>query len=170
MREVRCSVGEIQQSLLAFFPSLPSSHRSGAKQSQSPGPVVEWRDYPFCQHERLFVTSFCLPFTLFPLSSGFSFSHQNSVAGFGSKVCRTQRSQACLHLKGRKKPVLFPLALAYFVGSLPDLHHCLSLPLLLLGLPAQMFHLLVFPPACHVKPQCPGNECHLTSFSLLIFL
>lgn len=118
--------------LACFSPSLPSSHRSGAKQSQSPGPVVEWRDYPFCQHERLFVTSFCLPFTLFPLSSGFSFSHQNSVAGFGSKVCRTQQSQACLHLKDRKKTVLFPLALAYFVGSLPDLHHCLSLPLLLL--------------------------------------
>lgn len=65
--------------LACSFPPLSSSHGSGPKQSQSPGSVVVWRDYPFPQHEGLFFTSFCLLFTLFSVLS-FSLSHLNSVA------------------------------------------------------------------------------------------
>lgn len=155
--------------LACSFPPLSSSHGSGPKQSQSPGSVVVWRDYPFPQHEGLFFTSFCLLFTLFSVLS-FSLSFQQCCSGFGSKVCRTRQRQACLHLKGRKKTILFPLALSYFVGSLPDPHHSLSPPLLLLWSAHSTVPLPSLFPPCHVKPQHPGNECHLTSFSLFIFL
>lgn len=157
--------------IACFFPPLSSSHRSGLKQSQSLGSVVVWRDYPFPFTKDYLWILFVCHLLCFPCLEVFSLSFKQCCFGFGSKVCRAQQSRACLHLKGIKKTGLFSLALAYFVGSLPNLYHYLSLHLLLLCSAQSNIPLAtLFLPPCHVKPQYSGNECHLTSFSLLIFL
>lgn len=133
MREMRHSIGEIQQSLLVSPPfplatGVKAIHSQGWvrwEQSPSPGFVVIWRDYPFPLHEGLFVTSFCLSLTVFPVLR-FPVSHVNSVILVLAARSARHEGQACLHVKVWKKTVLFSLALVYFVGSLPDPHHSLS--------------------------------------------
>lgn len=173
MREVRCRAGETQETFLVFF--LSYSHRRRLKQSQHLGPVMLWKDYPLPQHEGLFVTWFCLPFIAFSLSQGFL--PLKWCCCFLEARCTGQRDPGLLLSKGRMETILSPLTLTYFVGSLPDHslslpdpYHSLSLPLLLLWSAHSNVPLAIPFPPCHVKPQHPGNECHLTSFILLIFL
>lgn len=109
-------------------------------------------------------------YSVFPVLRFFPLLFKQCCSGFGSEECRAKQSQACLHLKGRKKAVLFLLALAYFVRSLLNPHHSLSLPLLLHWASHSNTPLATLPPACDVKPQDRSNECCLTSFSSLICL
>lgn len=132
MRGVRNSVGETQQSLLAFPPLFLLATGVDQSNPNPPGPVVAWRDYPFPQHEGLFVASFVCHLLHFPRLEVFALAFTPPCCSFGHKVHRTWQSHSCLHQKGKMEMVLFPLASAYLVGSLPEPHRCLSPPLLLL--------------------------------------
>ena len=129
MKEVRRSIGEIQQSLLAFFPLFPLA--TGMDQSNLSPLGLSWcgRIIPSPNMKGyLWLLFFVCHLLCFPCLEVFSLSFKECCSVFGNKVRRTQQSQACVPLKGRKKT----LALAYFIGSLPDPNHLLSPPLLLL--------------------------------------
>lgn len=134
MRGVRNWIGETQQSLLAFLPPFPLATGVDQSNPNPPGPVVAWKDYPFPQHEGLLVTSFVCHLLRFPRLEVFSLSFTPPCSSFGREVHRMWQSHSCLHLfrKGKIEMILFPLASAYLVGSLPEPHCCLSPPLLLL--------------------------------------
>lgn len=80
------------------------------------------------------MTSFVCHLLRFPRLEVFSLSFTPPCSSFGREVHSMWQSHSCLHLfrKDKIEMILFPLASAYLVGSLPEPHCCLSPPLLLL--------------------------------------